>query len=282
MSDFRDRLHYHNLRHVTGDDILVVSYGASGQTLLANILLELGLHYVNPATEIIHPDGTTTPDPTALAYRGRTHAMHLRDAQGGAAARPGPRFMKSHLFPEEFSNRAFGGVWLLVRDPRDTVYSYYRFRQEFPDVPWERITGTIGDFLGTLDYTGRQPADDWHTFYRRWTAVAERSPRRAVIRFEDLKTDPVPALAASLHAFGVDLPAADLAAAVEASTFARMRAHEDTVAGQDAGKEQSRVMRRGVVGEWREWMTPDLAVHFTGAELRETARLFGYSMQAGG
>jgi hypothetical protein len=86
--------------------------------------------------------------------------MHARDAAAAYAPRCGPRFVKTHLFPQEFAGREFAGVWLLVRDPRDALYSLYKFRRDFADVPWEQVPDTFQQFLHAPDYTGHRPVDD--------------------------------------------------------------------------------------------------------------------------
>ncbi|RAS65906.1 hypothetical protein C8D87_104457 [Lentzea atacamensis] len=54
----------------------------------------------------------------------RTHFASSHDKDTGGEARPArlwPRLVKTHHVPVVFSEAAFGGVWLLVRDPRDAT-----------------------------------------------------------------------------------------------------------------------------------------------------------------
>ncbi|MEV4083861.1 hypothetical protein AB0J43_26730 [Nonomuraea fuscirosea] len=50
------------------------------------------------------------------------------------------------------------------------------------------------------------------------------------------------------------------------------------VAPLDRGKGHARIMRRGKVGEWKEWMTPQLERYFTTPELCKVASFLGYSL----
>lgn len=277
----RDRLHYRNLQRIRPDDIIVASAGAAGQTLLANILLELNLTYINPATEVMHPDGTTEPEKELLAYRGRFAAMHAKDRARSIAAPRGPRFVKTHLHPDEFDQIDFAGVWLLVRDPRDALFSLYKFRRDFADVAWEKVPDTFQGFLDRVDYTGTRPVDDWTEFNDAWSRRAEHCRHTTVTRFEDLKQDGPTAVGTALRAFGLDLPDEEIARAVENSSFENMRAHEDTVAAQDRDKGQFRIMRKGKVGEWTEWMTPDLHTYFSAPRAVSVAARFGYELNPG-
>jgi hypothetical protein len=57
-----------------------------------------------------------------------------------------------------------------------------------------------------------------------------------------------------------------------------MRPHEDRVAGLDRDKGHARIMRCGQVGEWKEWMTPELEGYFQGSELHTAANALGYDL----
>jgi hypothetical protein len=275
----RDRLHYHNLNRITDDDTIVASYGGAGQTLLSNILIRLGLNYVNPATEVLLPDGTSIPDEQAQTYRDRFEAVHHRDRTGIVADRRSERrFVKTHLFEAEFSTLEFSGVWLLVRDPRDALYSFYRFRQGFAEVAWERVPDSFEEFVRNPDHTGNLPVDDWASFYTAWLNRARGCRRMAITRFEDLKLDGVPTVRRALSAFGLDCATEQIERAVADSAFERMRAHEDSVADFDRDKGESRIMRAGKVNGWHNWMTPEIAACFSGDRARSVAREFGYNM----
>ncbi|MEV1154845.1 hypothetical protein AB0J27_05485 [Micromonospora chokoriensis] len=55
--------------------------------------------------------------------------------------------MKTHLPPEAFAGRDPRMAWLLVRDPRDSLYSWYRWSLDFPDNDSERFEGGFEEFL---------------------------------------------------------------------------------------------------------------------------------------
>jgi hypothetical protein len=121
------------------------------------------------------------------------------------------------------------------------------------------------------------PADDWPAFYTAWSQWSRRCEHVDVLRFEDLKTRTVEVVTTVLSRLGLDIPETEVARAVDASSFARMRAHEDEVAQQDtrpAGG--ARVVREGKTQGWKEWMTPELAPFFTGPQLRVVAGGYGY------
>jgi hypothetical protein len=274
-------LYRQNLRQLGAGDVVVASYGGSGQALVGNILAELGLNYVDPYTETLAADGTANHASEHLDYRSRLAGLHRRDNASGAAAaiRPWPRFVKSHHLPHVFDGCALGGVWLLVRDPRDALYSWYQWRLRFADESWDQVDGDFDDFLGRPDSTGRRPVEDWCSFYAGWSARATCVKRTTVMRFEDLKERPFETTDGALRRFGVRAPEARLRRAIANSTFEAMRKHEDGVAASLPARREARVMRAGKVAGWRDWITPQLARHFASDDLRSLAARLGYAVE---
>lgn len=258
-------MHRHNVRRLAGRAVAVASYPGAGAAFLGNILLELGLDYVDPYTEILDEDGTARPSDARANYRRRMAASAGRDDQGSTPAGH-LRFVKTHLLPDDFPQPL--GVALLVRDPRDTLWSYYRWRRAFSE---EGETRDFRKFLGSVEPLGRRPVDDWVRFHRLWScAVSDHFPT-VVLSFERLKTDGLPEIRELLLGFGLERDDAEIVRALEASSFIEMRRHEDLHA--DDGR---RIMRRGEPGEWREWMTSDLADYFKDPAFRALSFSLGH------
>jgi hypothetical protein len=262
--------HYRNLSLIRADDIIMPSLGGAGSSLLGNIVLELGLHYVDLTKEKLLADGSSQAPTDSITRRIRARSFSGVDGQSKA-----PRFMKTHLPIEEFDDHDIGGVWLLVRDPRDALYSWYRYHRGFAELPWERVPDTFEEFLRQPFFTGVPPVEGWVSFYQGWSERAKRSRHFAVLRFEDLKSSPVETMRAAFTDLNLQWSPQDLERAVESSTFEAMRRHEDTVA---SGGSDARVMRSGAVGGWREWMTPELSSFFSTEGLATVAGRFGYDI----
>jgi Sulfotransferase domain len=267
-------LHRHNINMLRGGDVLVAGYPGSGASLLGNMLLELGLEHVDPYTEQLTVSGAARPVPERLAYRDRLAAVSARDAaddRGRGRARPdsGVRFVKTHLLPEAFAERAGHRVVLLARDPRDAIHSYYHWRIGFSEEGEDR---SFEEFLREPGPLTARPVPDWTRFYRLW---GEHAPKPYLITFECLKAAPLAALRGLLRAFGMARSTADLAAAVERSSFAAMRRHEDAHA---AAGGPGRIMRRGMPGEWREWYRGDIVRYFSEPAFLLVARDLGYQL----
>ena len=273
-------LYRHNLAKMGPDDIIVANVGGSGQSLIGNILFELGLNYADAYTEVFYPDGRAVAAQEHAEYRRHLASLYDKDQGTGLpAAALWPRFAKTHHPPVVFSEAVIGGVWILVRDPRDTLYAAWKWRAGFAEEELDRVPATFAEYLrGPGDYTG-SPVDDWCAFYVAWTERARAFDRADVLRFDDLKQRPVEVVSAALRRMGLELPAAEVRRAVEASSFEKMREHEDQVAAsRPDGPAQPRMVRSGKTEGWKAWMTPELAAFFTGDEVRTVARQFGYEL----
>lgn len=271
-------LYRRNVTRLGAGDIVIASHGGSGQSLIGNILAELGLNYVDAYTEVLHADGRAVVAGEHLSYRQHLASQHDKDSATGEPAQLWPRFVKTHHPPSVFADATVGGVWILVRDPRDAIYASYQWRAGFAEEEWDKVPGTFQQWLNGPGDFSPSPADDWHAFYTAWARYARDHDRTEVLRFEDLKTQPTGIVTAALRRAGVDIDDNAVAEAVEASSFARMRAHEEKVAGDGAAV--PRVIREGRTNGWKGWMTPELAGFFTGARLHTVAAEYGYDLRS--
>jgi hypothetical protein len=277
-------LHRINIQRTGPHDVLIAAYPGSGSALLGNILTELGFAHLDPYSEVLDTDGTSTVIPDLVPYRSRLAATAASDAAEHPGQESPIRFVKNHLLPRHFGTVAFGGAILLVRDPRDAVHSSYRWFRGFSPI-WQpeggRGQGTFAEFLDGLGVNDEAPIQGWADFYRDWQAVLPTLARGAIVRFEDLKATPVAVLDRLLRELGVPRPASSIGRAVERSSYENMRAHEERIvgtAGNDAAAAPM-IMRRGKVNEWREWFgDPALAAPFQLPELVELAAGFGYHL----
>jgi len=254
--------HARNAALLDDRTVVVPGYPGSGAALVGKLLAELGLDYFDPYTEDLRSDGSVAqPGDDLDGYRRRL------DPVPGAGGDGGPRFVKTHRYPREFAAVPLRAVVLLVRDPRDAIHSYYQWRLGFSE---EGERGSFAEFLARPGPDGT-PVQDWTAFNAAWSACP--APISTVLRFEDLKSDPAAAMAKVLTTLGLAVDEARLAEACRRSSFDSMRAHEDAVAGGDS----RRIMRKGQVGEWRQWLTGPLAVPFAEPSLWAVAGAHGYS-----
>jgi hypothetical protein len=209
-------LHHRNLRHIRPDDIVVASHWGAGASLLGNILLELGLDYRNPGTEdLAAPAGTLAPG--VRAYRNRLKATAHRDTVNGGQPSEfaALRFIKTHAQPDAQLGASHRAIWILVRDVRDSLYSWFHWSVNFPDDSRERFTGSFDDFLAHHRPEGLRPVEDWCHFYSSWLRRASEHELMVITRFEDLKGDGVRTVQAALRTLQIPASTDAIMQAVE-------------------------------------------------------------------
>src|SRR6185437_16700092 len=283
-----------NARRLGIHDVVVAGDPGCGAALVSNIVYELGFGYLDPYTEVLNEDGTVRGTLDMLSgYRQRLSAT-----AGQAGEQPKPagqlgtrfprRFVKTHLYPEHYAGVPLGGTVLLVRDPRDSIYSSYKWFCGFSGSFWPGAKGTDGQatFAEFLDRRrsgdGETPVTGWARFNECWLDAASSFGRFAVVRYEELKSNPVGAITGLLTTLGVDAPLDVVTRAAERSSFDAMRTREEEAAKAEGESKSSsaRIMRRGKVGEWREWYGSDgLAERFADPVLVQAAARFGYTLE---
>lgn len=151
-------------------------------------------------------------------------------------------------------------ILLLIRDPRDTVVSFY-----FQATRRSRVYA--GEFARFL----RDPRfgiERIMQFNLLWLRERARFAAFSVLAYEDLHADPGAALRkASAFLSGRELPDSEMRRAVRLSSFDEMRRLELSGAGAarwgvrlapgDCADPESFKTRRGVVGGWRDYFTPE-------------------------
>lgn len=117
---------------------------------------------------------------------------------------------------------------LVVRHPFDALPSYFHYRQNI----WKETTLTWEAFLpGAIE--------EWRGHTTRWLAAGRRMPLVRV-RYEDLLAEPQEELAKLLEWLRFDLPAENVAAAIDHNALEKMRARHPRLGGE--------FFRRGLSG----------------------------------
>jgi len=175
-------------------------------------------------------------------------------------------FFKSHHLPRP----EYRKVVYLLRDGRDAMVSYRHHLEAL------RGNGSI-DFLRIVETGEGLFPCRWHDHVEAW----ERNPlgaEKLVIRYEDLKGDPVGELRRFCEFAGVGASDERLRTAVDNASFERMRDHEAEVAVHANPKwpADRPFFRRGEVGSFREEMPPDVLAAFL-RQAGGTLRAAGYA-----
>ncbi|MFL6588783.1 MAG: sulfotransferase domain-containing protein [Chthoniobacterales bacterium] len=171
-------------------------------------------------------------------------------------------------------------IVFLVRDPRDAFVSHYvQLTRPSADAPdsIKKLSASemlrdpllgIGQIVDTMN--------DWLEDFRD-------RPNATLIRYEDLKADPIAHFAEVLRGIGeADISETALRSAVEFSQFGNMKKLEAAGAfdskilqTRDQQDPESYNVRRGKIGGYRDYLSPDDQAYAAGL-VRTLAGDFGY------
>ncbi len=167
------------------------------------------------------------------------------------------------------------GAIYLVRDPRDVAVSLAHHMGQSIDQAIERM----GDPRATMAMAGKrlpkqlpQHLSTWSGHVASWLGAPIE---RLLLRYEDMLADPVARFGEAARFLGLDAEPDQIAAAVDAVRFERLRAAEETQGFIEAQPGVERFFRRGVAGGWRDSLTPAQAARIE-AEHGPTMRKLGY------
>lgn len=256
-ADVRDDLSRFHLLHYRGRvDGFLISGHNSGTHWLRFMLSSAIAH------RLALPRPVYSSGPQSDVYIG--HARHRRTFPEA------PRIGSSHHMPSRLVAllgalrcARLPPVVLLVRHIPDSLISYF--------FKWREIKQ-----LGTLDsFVARSPSaqgvDLWWfiRFFNRWGLLKRVFPKAVmVVRYEDVERDPETWVRRIWSHWGVELDAADLAAAMSVSSREAVQAHLDPDYGEDIAPD--REARRAV-----QYATSD-AVLLEDRLMRYLRHDFGY------
>lgn len=251
------------LRHrgMRESDVFLGSYPRSGSTWLRFTLFE------------ILSGQPATFESVNLGMRGPgTHNL-------GLAALPGNgRFLSTH---EPYRKEYHRGVYL-VRDVRDVVSSEFWYEKE-------RGFGCrdFDDYLHLM-LTGHKKYGSWQDHVNSWLgSEAARNGKLKVVRYEDMRRDPVTVLADLMEFLGRPKDRSVIQLAVENNALESMRAKEDALHKKPQqvrfpekpaapASEDGRFVRQGLVGGWRRKL-PLHAVQLIEQYTGDTLARLGYA-----
>lgn len=164
------------------------------------------------------------------------------------------------------------GAIYIVRNPLDVAISFAH-----------HMSATIDDAIEQMAMAGLETAvteksvyevyGSWTEHVRSWT----RKPHRAiyVMRYEDMLERPAETFGALARHLLIAPTDADLAAAIDLSSFDRLRQQEEESGFREKPKGADRFFRQGRAGEWREKLTRRQVRRVIAAHGEEMLR-FGY------
>lgn len=258
---------------VFDESILVSPPFSCGVGLLMDILLRLGIRVRPPRTEEwVETLGGFVPTPDLRANYAR-HASCM--VEQTVFSFPDH---KSVMFEHRMDMAVLSGraCILFVRDPVDAVFSWHR-RWEFAKkgLPFETYLNNFSVFPHHLPHGAlvTRPLDVFAIFTLFWLLAADDP---VVVRYEDVKQDPVGAVKPVLAALGAERTDAEIADAARLSSFDAIRERKAEV--PDWGTTNL----RSEVYEWRRRMTAEERAVMTAQEpLASLCRFLSYETAGG-
>jgi estrone sulfotransferase len=225
---------------VYSDDVFLVSYPRSGNTwarfLLGNLIVQ--------------------NDPVTFAnIESRIPEIYF-NSDRVMRALPRPRLLKSH----ECFQPHYRHVIYIVRDPRDVAVSFYHHNVKAGNIP---DNYPMRDFIPRFiraDFDAKWGS--WSDHVRSWLLLRYGKPDFILLRYEEMKTDPVGELGRVAEFLrgasfsSIDTSPAGLQRAMDFSSPERMRTLEKQQAGEWVLTRNTRsdkpFVRTATAGGWKE------------------------------
>jgi len=182
-------------------------------------------------------------------------------------------------------------VLLIARNPLDIAVSWYfqftrrqsRHKQELINHsiahPIDRHTVQMWEFVRDSDIGLPSLID----FLNTWARNLEELEHSLMIRYEDLRAEPAATLRQVVDLMGESFTDADIAEAVEWGSFENLRKLETSgffkrggMTLRDPNDENSFKVRRGKVGGYRDYFTPEQVAELEALVAENLSPVFGY------
>jgi len=176
-----------------------------------------------------------------------------------------PMYFKSHDLPQP----KFKRVVYLIRDGRDVMVSYFHHFKTMEE-------GKETDFLKVVKgKKGFPAACKWHRHVETWLSNPYEA-QMLIVKYEDLKTNPVNELQRFCEFAGVKRDDAFLKLMAEKASFEKMRQKEALNGmGLLTWPKEKAFVRRGAIGSYKDEMPPEILEVFL-RDAGETLRKLGY------
>lgn len=259
-----------------GEIVWLASFPKSGNTWLRLLLANL----LSPGDEPVsinqialsnshHVDRGSAEEltliDTSLLTRREANLLRPRVIESFAAKATERLYIKVHdaytlnAVGEPLLGRGAGRVALYIaRDPRDVVISLSYYLNISVDLAISRINSDgfiLSDLSNRVSKQFSQLLTDWSSHVNSWTG--QRDMPVHVLRYEDLRADPVGTFGTAVDFLGIDVPQAVVERAVRFSDFAELQ-RQERLAGFNERSPRSRhpFFRSGRAGAWKDVLTP--------------------------
>ena len=258
-------------------DAYLISFPKCGRTWL-RVMLGRAL-YQHAGIDDLKPDGTRLLYPEGMEQ--------LREIPRVSFTHDGkPTRRPVEKIERDKSRYAGKSVVLLIRDLRDVAVSYYfhetrRTKRFYPDWEVAEFQGEISDFL----HSSVGGVDHFIRFYNIWADNRDVPDDLLLLKYEEIHGQPCASLQQLLAFLGFpEVPESTVEDAVEFASFDKMRnmekegtfAHPHYMQPGDRGDEDSYKVRRGKVGGYVDYLSPQDIDWLTERMRSELSPFYGY------
>ncbi|XP_051721015.1 amine sulfotransferase-like isoform X2 [Ctenopharyngodon idella] len=229
---------------IRDSDVFVITYPKSGTIWMQQIL------------SLIEVKGDVTATSNQLNSE-RMPWIEVSDSEKQFVSAPSPRFRVSHLsykfMPLELKQKK-GKVIYVARNPKDVLVSYYHFHK------YANMLETPKDFDDFFEkfMKGNVYGNCWFEHVKNWYSHKDEM-NFLYITYEEMIKDLRSVVERITSFLGRDLTPQQLNEVVEHSTFKNMKnnpqANYQLVSITMLNHEQGAFMRKGIIGDWRNYFT---------------------------
>jgi hypothetical protein len=272
-----------------GGIVWLASYPKSGNTWTRNFLHNL-LYPADEPHDINRMSGLTTYEIAERWYAGllppsipdcsteQVAAVRAAAQQRIADNADGLVFVKTHnaLGADHgrplINSKVTAGAVYIVRNPLDVAVSYRHHLGTDLDDAILRM-GLANHCTRNFEHVVYELMGSWSQHVESWTRKRHRGLH--VMRYEDMRADPMRGFGGLAEFLLLSPSKAELARAIEASSFDRLREMEEAAGFFEKPEKAERFFRKGKVDEWRDVLSDDQVRRIVTAHRDQMAR-FGY------
>lgn len=223
-------------RHIRNDDFIIASFPKTGSTFTRFVFANM--------ISILNMDGETVDFNNLNDIMPDLIDNDLHEAWPYKHV---PRILKTHSAYRSSFGKARGHIYV-VRDPRDTMISYYQYQKKRKSVSYDK---TISDFI-------RNPYFGIRVFNRHLESWLKEEP--FIFRYEELMGDAEQGFVDFTEKFGLDIPKEVISRSIELSRPERVRKLEEERGRPDLGTKFPKdhvFVRSAKVGQWKNVLSPE-------------------------
>ena len=183
------------------------------------------------------------------------------------ATTPPPRYIKTHLQADFFSNqqKKVPKTIVVMRNPKDVLASSFNFYQKLFELEpnWDEFFG--------LFKQGELPYGNWVDHCLQWWRRRDE-PNILILKYEEIKKDHVGTIRKIAQFCGKELTEEQVAAIAEHTFINNMRHMPSLKPGRPEVKKN--FIRKGKVGDWKEYFSQE-QIEYVDELLRSTTEKEG-------